>query len=179
MEESKAATVKTFSRATTYIRPMLGYPVAFFGKKFYDCHISIEVPAIHLVFEKPLEEVHGEYYGIFDTLRNDPNYTSEENTGNYLILNFSVPIDLESDFNAFLDSKYSKMSDSYKEHILSLYAMYKPAYKRLSKVLCPSKDDRIDLENKLEIEKGILPEDAEILSLLDLRKEVLNIENYK
>ena len=71
-------SIKMFSKATTFVRPMLGYPVAFFGKKFNNCHISMDPELIHVVLNEPLEDTHSEYFGILDTLRNDPNYISED-----------------------------------------------------------------------------------------------------
>jgi hypothetical protein len=180
MENSSTVEkVRTFTRATTYVRPMLGYPVAFFGKCYYNCHISIEPNMIHIVFSKPLEELYSEYHGILDTLRNDPQYIDEQDYPNYKILNFTVPTDTEEDFEMFLDSKFSKMTHSYKEHILSLYAQYKDAYRVLSRALYPKAKDREDLRKKLGVDIDVLDDKAEVISAINLRKEVLDIDEYK
>lgn len=163
-----------FTKACQFIRPMLGHSPMFYGPRFYNCYVSTNPSTIHIVFKKPLPDEHYNY--TLEVLRFDDHFIEEVNYGNYLVMSFKVPEIFEDDFYQFLDSKYSKMSDFYKEEILSLHISWRQVYRNLSDILYPQKKHREAIENRLDV---TLEKDAEIFDRIEFSEELFDKRKFE
>lgn len=73
----------------------------------------------------------------------------------------------------FINGKYSKMSKQYKFNVLEFHD--KDLYDNIGQVLFKTEKRRLMLEKKLGED---LPEDSELLSIIDINKETYNYETY-
>ena len=86
---------------------------------------------------------------------------------------FSVPENHLKNFQLFKEGKYSELDDDFKLKILDFHNMGVDS--ALSKILFKSHERKIELEEKLNAE---LPEDSELLSIINLKNEILNLNYY-
>jgi hypothetical protein len=75
--------------------------------------------------------------------------------------------------NFLKQGKYSKLTDAYKLQVLQFHKL--GADSTLSKILFKSFDRKLELEEKLDCE---LPENSELLSIIDMKNEILNLNYY-
>jgi hypothetical protein len=160
-----------FTKATTFILPMLNNTRMFYGDRIYNCYVSVNPERIYIVFKEPFSSLDFEY--TFAALRAHEEYSREETHGDYLIMEFFIPPLYLDDFYTFLDSKYSKFTDFYKEEILASHISWDRAYENVSRILFPTKKEREQLEKNLNLDWS-LPKDAEIYSAINLRKEIFD-----
>jgi hypothetical protein len=86
---------------------------------------------------------------------------------------FSIPKKHMKNFNLFKESKYSELDDEYKLKILEFHDM--GVESALAKILFKSDERRQELEDKLNAD---IPEDSELLSVINLKDEILNLNYY-
>ena len=86
---------------------------------------------------------------------------------------FSIPKKHMKNFQLFKKGKYSKLDDEYKLKILDFHNM--GVESALSKILFKSDERRKELEDKLNAD---IPEDSELLSVINLKDEILNLNYY-
>lgn len=86
---------------------------------------------------------------------------------------FSIPKKHMKNFQLFKKGKYSKLDDEYKLKILDFHNM--GVESALSKILFKSDERRKELEDKLDAD---IPEDSELLSVINLTDEILNLNYY-
>jgi len=86
---------------------------------------------------------------------------------------FSIPDAHLEHFKLFKKGKYSKLEDEFKLKILDFHNMSVDS--ALSKILFKANDRKEELEKKLDAE---LPEDSELLSIINLETEVLDLNYY-
>jgi hypothetical protein len=86
---------------------------------------------------------------------------------------FSIPEDHLENFKLFKKGKYSELEDDFKLKILEFHNMGVDS--ALSKILFKSHERKAELEEKLNAE---LPEDSELLSIINLENEILNLKYY-
>ena len=91
----------------------------------------------------------------------------------HIVYIFSVPDKHIENFKLFKKGKYSKLDDNYKLKVLDFHNMGVDS--ELSKILFQSFDRKEALEKKLDAE---LPEDSELLSVLDIEIETLDLNYY-
>ena len=96
-----------------------------------------------------------------------------ERDSRYLLI-LSVPEESKSDYDKFIDSKYSKMSESGKEKIIKFTYRYYPLdlHEAVSKVVF--RDPQLVKEWKDYLNITDFPEDVELSSKIDLIKETYN-----
>ena len=92
----------------------------------------------------------------------------------YVMFVFDIPKKHVRNYNRFLKGKYSKFSKDYKLDILEFHDA--DIEDELGQILFLSNTRRIALEKKLG---EILPENSELLSIIDINKETYNPEIYK
>jgi len=169
--------LKTAERTKTsiFILPMLSGNRNLF---LYDSHlinafIGVEDIKDHLVLlyrwsEDPL-------FAKFDlALRKFPTFLKKfDPSPNHSVYIFEIPEKHIKDFILFKEGKYSKLTDDYKLKILDFHNM--SADSALAKILFKSHERKEELEKKLDAE---LPEDSELLSIINLEHEILNLKYY-
>jgi hypothetical protein len=92
---------------------------------------------------------------------------------NHSIYIFSVPKRHLKNFKLFKAGKYSKLNDDFKLKILEFHNMGVDS--ALAKILFQSYERKVELEKKLDAE---LPEDSELLSIINLKNEILDLNYY-
>ena len=92
---------------------------------------------------------------------------------NHVVYIFSVPKRHLKDFKRFKDGKYSELSDKYKLKILDFHNM--GVESALAQILFKSNDRKIEIEKKLDAQ---LPDDSELLSIIDVETETLDLNYY-
>ena len=179
IEEKEIITyhLKTAERTKTsiFILPMLSGNRNLF---LYDTHlinafIGVKDIQDHLVLlyrwsEDPL-------FAKFDlALKKFPTFVKAYDTDpNHTVYIFEIPDRHVKNFILFKEGKYSKLDDEYKLKILDFHHM--TADSALAKILFKSYERKAQLEKKLDAE---LPEDSELLSIIDLETEILNLKYY-
>tara|TARA_R100001463_G_scaffold132216_1_gene192732 strand:+ start:1141 stop:1914 length:774 start_codon:yes stop_codon:yes gene_type:complete len=91
----------------------------------------------------------------------------------HVVFIFSIPDNHKLNFKHLKQSKYSKMNDIYKLKILDFHNM--DIDQVLGQILFRAKERRLDLEKKLA---ASIDEKSELLSALDMDKEILNLKDY-
>jgi len=91
----------------------------------------------------------------------------------HVVYIFSIPDEHLINFNYFKEGKYSKLDDEFKLKILDFHGMAVDS--ALSKILFKSDERRKQLEEKLNAE---IPDNSELLSIINLEDEILNLNYY-
>ena len=164
------------TKSSTFIFPMLtGNRRLFLWKSlFVNCFLHTEEDKncisllyrwssdpVFLKFEKALSK-----FKSFKR-RYDPS-------PNYVMFVFDIPKKYKKEYQLFLKGKYSKFSQDYKLHILNFHKLDMDS--EVAQILFRSKRRRKALEKKLNCS---LPEDSELLSIIDNYEEVYNPEVYE
>ena len=92
---------------------------------------------------------------------------------NHVVFIFSIPEKYIENFNLFKKGKYSELDDNFKLKILDFHNM--GVESALAKILFKSSERRQELERKLGAE---LPEKSELLSIINLKTEILDLNYY-
>ena len=93
---------------------------------------------------------------------------------NFVMFVFDIPKGYKREFRAFKMGKYSRFSNEYKLDILDFHNA--EIESELGQILFKSKERKRLLEEKLN---AVLPEDSELLSIINLEEELFNPEIYK
>ena len=164
------------TKASTFLLPMLGghRNLFFCNKLLLNCFIKTEEDKnciallyrwssdpVYIKFEKALTK-----FKAFKR-RYDP-------TPNCVMFVFNIPKRHIRNYTKFIKGKYSKLSESYKFAILDFHD--KDIDDAIGQVLFRSEKRKRVLERKLG---EVLPEDSEVLSVIDPIKETYNPETYK
>ena len=162
-----------FNKSSVYCLPMLGrnkcqfknVKACFIGDKdfvVYSNHIfvlhrSFNSPEV-LQYESQLEK-HPEFV---------TSYCPDDDSTMFV---FNVPNSLQSDYNLFLQSKYSKLSFEYKRHVICFHSPYTGKLNDylFYKVMTRDKYLKKGLETRLNV---TLSPDAELSSVLNMDIEV-------
>tara|TARA_R110002020_G_scaffold40790_1_gene120400 strand:+ start:376 stop:1119 length:744 start_codon:yes stop_codon:yes gene_type:complete len=91
----------------------------------------------------------------------------------HVVYIFSIPEAHEMNFKYFKEGKYSKLEDKFKLKILEFHNMGVDS--SLSKILFRSEERKQELEEKLNAE---IPENSELLSIINLKDEILDLNYY-
>lgn len=92
---------------------------------------------------------------------------------NHIVFVFSVPEQHIENFKLFKKGKYSKLDDEFKLKLLDFHSMTVDS--ALSKILFKAEDRKKQLEEKLDAE---IPDDSELLSIINIEDETLNLDYY-
>tara|TARA_Y100000361_G_C11152402_1_gene341961 strand:- start:963 stop:1727 length:765 start_codon:yes stop_codon:yes gene_type:complete len=164
------------TKSSMFVLPMLGgnRHLYFWNSLFLNAFIATEEDTdciallyrwssdtLFLKFEKALSK-----FRTFKR-RYDP-------TRNCVMFVFNVPKSQRRNYNKFINGKYSKLSSTYKMHLLQFHN--KDVDDTIGQVLFKTESRKKSLEAKLD---AFLPEDSELLSILDIEDETYNPEIYK
>lgn len=162
------------TKSLIFLLHFLGRHQNYYGKSLYNLFINIDkYKQLVLVFSKPLMNDKN-YQEIFSELELSKDFANRDDTENYIIYKFYVPEEYEKDFDMFVEGKYSKISQESKKKIIS-GAISNREVNKLEEILYPKATHRIALGIRLG---GEIPEDAEVFSIPDMKKELFNPENY-
>lgn len=116
-----------YTKSTHFIMPMIGYTADNFinvtgdYNHLINCHLDLENNRIAVIIDNTDDEniirllqynkKSNEYYQGFKADDNE----------NEIALFYDIPEHYKKDFDIFLTSKYSKMTESYKQQLVSLY----------------------------------------------------------
>jgi hypothetical protein len=98
---------------------------------------------------------------------------SHDPSAHHVVFVFSVPVRHKENYKNLKAGKYSKMDDDYKFDLLEFHDMHEG--QALGQILFRSEERRINLECKLDAD---IDKQSELLSVLDMNKEVLDLEHY-
>lgn len=173
--ESNVQIDRKYNKSTTFVRPMLGYPVEFYSiVSFYDTYITTVPDRIHLVFKQPLDDLTAGH--TIPELRSNINFIEKINFRSHILMSFKIPKLFTNDFYYFLEGKYSKLSSFYKGEVIKSHMFLGSDYtNNIEQILYPSDIKRKLLEVKLDIE---LHKDAEIFDRMSWEEELLDINKF-
>ena len=163
------------TKSSTFLMPMIGgdRSLYFWESLFVNCHLYLEDDVYHMALvyrfsSDPLfvkfEQTIKQFESFVKILDPDPHY---------VVFVLKVPKTQTTNFKKFMKGKYSKLSARYKDAIEDFHN-FSPTG-TIMQVLHKLAPRKKLLESLLDCE---LTDDAELLSIIDLEKEILNMENY-
>lgn len=164
------------TKASTFLMPMLpgSKKLYFWNKLFMNCFIATDEDqdCIALLFRWSSDLRFIKFEKLLSTFkmfrrRYDPS-------PNLVMFIFDIPKGYRRDYRAFRLGKYSKLSREYKIDILDFHDA--DIQDEVGQILFKSNKRRELLEAKLDAE---LPEDSELLSILDVKTETYDPKVYK
>ncbi len=173
---SMISMTNDYTKATTFVRPLLGWANSFFTNSYINCYIELKPDhKIFLVFHKLEGRVDDATVECFQQMQQHPLFDGIKETQDKIVFEFHADPDMAYDMDQFARGKYSKMSDGAKQLILFGQASLSNVAP-LSRVLYPSAEDRKTLSEQLGEE---LPADVEIMSCPDLAAEMYASQNIQ
>ena len=179
VEENKILTyyvkVAERTKSSIFVLPMLSGDKNLF---LYDSHLvnafigySDSIDTLVLLY-KWSEDTLFAKFNI--ALTKFPTFIKSFNPDSYhVVYIFDIPEKHKRNFKLFKAGKYSKLTDAYKLQVLQFHKL--GADSALSKILFKSFDRKLELEEKFDCE---LPENSELLSIIDMKNEILNLNYY-
>jgi len=164
------------TKSSTFLMPMLGghRDLYFWNTLFVNCFITREddTDCIAVLYKWSSDLLYIKFEKALTKFKNfrrryDP-------TPNYVMFVFEVPKKHVRNYKKFINGKYSQFSKSYKFELLEFHD--KDIHDELGQVLFKGDKRRKALEKKLGTE---LPENSEVLSIIDVEQETYNSEIYK
>tara|TARA_Y100001963_G_C6730204_1_gene423485 strand:+ start:483 stop:1241 length:759 start_codon:yes stop_codon:yes gene_type:complete len=164
------------TKSSIFVMPMLGgnRNLFFWNKLFTNCFLETpeEKNCIALLYRwsgDPLfvkfEQVLSKFKSFRAKYDPDPNY---------VLFVFNIPKKYKHDYELFKKGKYSQLSKSYKISILDFHNS--EPYEEIGQVLYKDPKRRELMEDKLGT---TLSDDLELLSIIDKKEEIFNINDYK
>ena len=98
---------------------------------------------------------------------------SSDPSPEYVLFTFEVPKEYATDYDHFVNSRYSKMSPTYKSKILSFHEFSQNG--DLAQILYKTNERKLRLEHQLDVK---LPEGAELYSAVNLDEETFDSNDY-
>jgi hypothetical protein len=163
------------TKSTTFLMPMIGgnRSLYFWESLFVNCHLYVEDSVYHMALvyrfsSDPLfvkfEQTVRKFESFVKVLDPDPNY---------VVFILKVPEGQATNFRKFMKGKYSLLSARYKD-VIEDFHDFSPTG-TIMQVLHKLAPRKKLLENLLNCD---LADDSELLSIIDLEKEILNMEHY-
>lgn len=107
-----------YTYSTRFILPMLGFTVLDFSNNLVNVHIlDIDKKHIVLIFENDDDLCHNSVIKC----RVNENYITEELHDDEIIVKFEIPSNHISNFNKFIQGKYSEFDNIFKKKLVMLY----------------------------------------------------------
>jgi hypothetical protein len=162
--------IHKFTKSSDFIRHLLGYSLSFWGTDYYNCYIEPDERCMYLVFRKPFDNIN-KINNITEELIVHTDFISYISNENWLIFKLHIPVKFEKDFNFFLSGSYSKVSEDFKQTILSLFFRYnRGSYDTFKKIFYPSNEHIDRLERYLDCKLPV----REVYDIPDLDEERFN-----
>ncbi len=166
----KKEEIHKFTKSSDFIRHLLGYSLSFWGSDYYNCYIEPDERYIYIVFKKPFDNIN-KINNITEEFIVHTDYVSYISNENWLIFKFKIPVKFDKDFNFFLNGSYSKLSEDFKQTILSLFFRYnKNSYDTFKKIFYPTNEHIDKLERFLDCKLSV----REVYDIPDLDEERFN-----
>ena len=164
------------TKTSLFALPMLGgnRKLFFWDKYLVNCFIGKDEDedCIFLLYRFSSKEIFLEFEKALSKFKNFKR--KEDPAPEYVMFIFEIPDKHKRNFKKLLKGKYSKLTKKYKMEILEFHGQGTAS--ELGQVLFQDTTRKELLEFLLG---APLPEDSELMSVLDLDKEVFNIEKYK
>ena len=164
------------TKSSTFVMPMLSgnRDLYFWNRLFVNCFIATNdhdncIALLYRFSTDPLYVKFQRALSKFATFKDKYCPSS-----GYEMFIFGVPKKHIRNYNKFLRGEYSKLSSTYKKSLLDFHNA--TARDEVGQILYKDPKRRKALEYKLDIE---LPEDSELLSIIDIDKETYDSEIYK
>lgn len=172
--------VNKITKSSIFVRSMLGYSFDFYGEDFHNCYLGGEnqKDVLYLTFKKPLKDLL-KFQKVLESLSMDEYYIGHKQSENWYIIKMFIPMQYITDFNKFLEGRYSHLSEEFKENLLSILLRYdrtKTLFSRTKACLYPTKDARKRLEEALGV---TLDKDAEVASVPNMEVERYRDEYFR
>lgn len=165
---------KNISRA--FILPMCGINYKTLPKNFNNCYITLDYDVI-LVFNR--EEYYDTvFYHFVEHVKSSlKSYRSYEEDIDEILIFFKVPEVFRENFDLFIEGKYSKLTDGYKDIIISFYGKktIKDSYEVTAfDMIEPTDYKRKQIAEYLSSERSIIDwrDIDEVFSKPNLKKEI-------
>ena len=164
------------TKSSIFIMPMLtgNRNLFFWSRLFVNCFINTDEDknCISLLYRWSSDPLYVKFEKALSKFRTfkrryDPS-------PNYVMFVFDIPKKYLKEYKLFLSGGYSKFSKSYKLTILEFHNL--DMYSEAGHILFRHKNRKKALENKLGCE---LPENSELLSIINKKNETYNPETYK
>ena len=163
------------TKTSLFILPMIGgnRRLLFYDSLLINAYIKREKRTnyIVLLYRKSRKKVFKEFIQLIQNLKHFSSL--EEPNKHCYVVTFKVPSKYKQNFNMFLNGKYSKFDDEYKLNILDFHRYDIDG--RLGEILFKAPRRREQLERQLNAK---LPEDSELYSIIDRKKEELQLDKY-
>lgn len=153
-----------YTKSTHFIMPMVGYEIADFlsidEKVNYliNCYIDIEEQKIVIV----LDDTNDSNIVTFLKFNNsNPHFINSINEEGEIVLFYDIPTKYKEDFDIFLTSKYSRLTEKYKKKLVDVYGRktntddYRP---NQFDVIYPTPYKRKQLAEHLKVDASLIDE---------------------
>lgn len=142
-----------------------------YSKLLLNCFMGENLDTLVLVYRFSGEST---FLRFESALKSFKNFIKSEDPNEYCVkFEFNIPNRLLKNFDHFINGKYSKFDAEYKEQILKFHDF--DIHSQVAEILFKAESRRTALEKKLDVK---LPADAELLSKINIDKEIFNIEDY-
>ena len=163
------------TKTSLFVLPMLGgnRRLLFYDSLFINAYIesSGNTNFIKLLYRKSRKKVFREFIVLLQHLKTFESI--EEPNAHCYVITFTIPWKHRTNFKMFKEGKYSQFKDAYKLDILDFHRYDIDG--RMGQILFKSEARRKKLEEQLNAD---IPEDSELYSIIDVKKEKLNLKNY-
>ena len=180
---------KDFTKSTFFIMPMIGYVWIDFDSKeceynyLINCYLSENKDRIILILDHIPEDKGQELFLLKNELNSYLESTSVDDENNEIVLTYKIPEIYLNDFNIFLNSKYSKMSQKYKAKLIGIYGRetYKDDHRANQfDTLYPTRYKRKQLADYLGVDIKVIDNVGEVCSELNMDFEIYkNIDSIE
>ena len=168
-------SVSKRTKASFFILPMLGGKKShyFWNQLFMNCFIATpeEKNCIALLYRFSADPLFLKFEKAVTKFRWFKR--REDPSDGYVLFIFNVPPAYEQDYEKIINGKYSEISKKYKIDLLEFHNTQIDSL--IGEVLFKSERRRLQLEKDLG---AILPENSELLSIIDPEQETFNIKTY-
>ena len=163
------------NKSSIFLLPMFGGTRNLFmwNQLFMNCFLHEEdgIPCIQLLYRFSGDPL---FLKFEQALSKFKSYVRKEDPNDgFVLFTFKVPDRQASNYKKFLSGEYSKFSKLYKMNLLEFHDFDVDSL--IGQVIFKSLLRKVDLESKLGCS---LPEDSELLSIVDVKKETFNPEIY-
>jgi len=163
------------TKTSLFVLPMLGgnRRLLFYDSLFINAYIDNKGKTnfIKLLYRKSRKKVFTEFITLLQHLK---TFDSIEEPNNHCyVITFTIPWKHRTNFKLFKEGKYSQFKDTYKLELLDFHRYDIDG--RMGQILFKSPERREKLEEQLA---ASIPEESELYSIPDIKKETLNLKNY-
>lgn len=161
------------TKSSSFLMPMFkgDKRLYMYDKLLLNCFLGENLDTLVLVYRFSGDST---FLRFESALKSFKNFIKTEDPNEYCVkFEFTIPNKLLTEFDYFIEGKYSKLSSDYKMQILKFHNL--GIQSQMAEILFKSESRRIALETKLNVKLDI---DAELSSIINIKKEIFNLEDY-